>query len=42
MPIPDTLESLTLRRDRIQQEFSSLGDLRPGSLTRCHRGRCGW
>ena len=42
MPIPDTLDSLTLRRDRIQQEFSSLGDLRPGSLTRCHRGRCGW
>ena len=26
--------SLTLRRDRIQQEFASLGDLRPGSLTR--------
>ena len=34
MPIPDTLDSLTLRRDRIQQEFASLGDLRPGSLTR--------
>ena len=34
MPIPDTLDSLTLRRDRIQQEFTSLGDLRPGSLTR--------
>ena len=33
MPIPDTLDSLTLRRDRIQQEFASLGDLRPGSLT---------
>ena len=34
MPIPHTLDSLTLRRDRIQQEFASLGDLRPGSLTR--------
>ena len=34
MSIPDTLDSLTLRRDRIQQEFASLGDLRPGSLTR--------
>ena len=29
MPIPDTLDSLTLRRDRIQQEFASLGDLPP-------------
>ena len=44
MPIPDTLDSLTLRRDRIQQEFASLGDLRPGSLTRrflqCGKPRC--
>ena len=44
MPIPDTLDSLTLRRDRIQQEFVSLGDLRPGLLTRrflqCGKPRC--
>lgn len=34
MPMPDTHATLTLRRDRIQQDFASLGDLRPGSLTR--------
>ncbi len=43
-PTSDTLAALTLRRDRIQQEFVSLGDLRPGSLTRrlqqCGKPRC--
>ena len=34
MPTSHTLAALTLRRDRIQQEFASLGELRPGSLTR--------
>ena len=44
MPTCDTLAALTLRRDRIQQEFVSVGDLRPGSLTRrflqCGKPRC--
>ena len=34
MPIPDTLTDLTLRRNRVQQELVSVGELRPGSLTR--------
>ena len=44
MPTSDTLAALTLRRDRIQQELVSVGDLRPGSLTRrflqCGKPRC--
>ena len=44
MPKLNPFAVLSLRRDRIQQELASLGDLRPGSLTRrflaCGNPRC--
>ncbi len=36
----DSIKSLIERRDRLQQEFATLGDLQPGSLVENYR-KCG-
>jgi hypothetical protein len=38
--MPDSLEALEARRSKLLEEFLSLGDLRPGSITAVTR-RCG-
>lgn len=38
--MPDTLEALEARRSKLLEQFLSLGDLRPGSITAVTR-RCG-
>jgi hypothetical protein len=40
LSMPDTLEALEDRRSKLLEEFLSLGDLRPGSITAVSR-RCG-
>jgi hypothetical protein len=39
--MPDSIDALQTQRSKLLQEFLSLGDLRPGSITVGPRRRCG-